>query len=59
MMNSYTFKTDSESGTIMARTLQDAMDIVRPSAAAIADGAWAWVENEDGERLTIGKENMA
>ena len=58
-MKSYTYKTDSESGAIIARTLQDAMDIVRPSAAAIADGAWAWVENEDGERLAVGEENMA
>jgi hypothetical protein len=53
-----TYKTDSESGTMEAESLDAAMDTIRPTAEQIADGAWAWVEAEDGERIYAAPENM-
>ena len=55
-MNTYEFKTDSSSGEIQAESLKDALAKVIAEEGvtdeAISDGAWAWVEDEDGERLS-------
>lgn len=53
----YTFKTDAESGTIEACSMEDALDKLDITQAMIDDGAWAWVEDENGERRYIAEEN--
>lgn len=54
----YKFATDSESGTITAIDFTDArrqLDEMVP-ASAIADGAWGWVEDQDGHRYEVGND---
>ena len=62
-MKTYNYKTDGESGSVEARTLQAALRAViceaGVSRAAVADGAWAWVEDpRTGERIYYHQENM-
>lgn len=55
-MNSYKFAADSEVGTIEAASFAAACEKLDAmiSASAVADGAWGWVEDADGERYEIG-----
>ena len=55
-MNSYKFATDSEIGTIEAESFESACKKLDAmiTEAAVADGAWGWVEDSDGERHEIG-----
>jgi len=52
----FPFATDSESGELTATSFEDAkkqlQEMVTP--ACVADGAWGWVENVDGDRYEIG-----
>ncbi len=61
-MKLYDYRTDGESGVVEADNLQDALDTVAEEAGVnpktIADGAWAWTEDSDGERLYLAEENM-
>lgn len=52
-MNSFRFATDSDSGTVVADSLQSAYASLRAkiTPAMIADGATLWVEDEAGNRL--------
>lgn len=52
----FAFKTDAESGEIYADDFEDAQEQLRKmfSEAALADGAWGWVEDLDGDRFEIG-----
>ena len=51
----YKFATDSETGTIEATTFGEAVDKLREMvpAVAVADGAWGWVQDSDGQRYRI------
>ena len=55
-MASYTFATDSDSGSLEAVNFADACrqldEMLTP--AMLADGAYGWVEDTDGERYEIG-----
>jgi hypothetical protein len=53
---SFNFATDSETGTIQAADFYAACAQLRNilTTAAIADGAWGWVEDTDGNRYKIG-----
>ena len=55
-MNKYTFATDSTSGKINADSLQDAYDAKRTEITdkMIEDGATLWVEDNHGDRITMG-----
>ena len=55
-MNTYSYATDSDHGTIKATSLEAAYTALRAKItdAMIADGATLWVESSDGERLTMG-----
>jgi hypothetical protein len=55
-MTDYAFKTDADSGHIEAPDWNDACQQLEAmfSDAMIDDGAWGWVEDEDGERHEIG-----
>ena len=55
-MNTYSYATDSTTGTIKAVSLDAAYDTLRAKITAemIADGATLWVEDAKGERLTLG-----
>lgn len=55
-MNEYRYATDSARGTISAVSLKAAYDTLRAkiSDEIIDDGAYLWVEDNDGERLTMG-----
>ena len=52
---SFRFATDSETGTIEAKTFGQAVDKLREMvpSAAVADGAWGWVQDLDGQRYRI------
>lgn len=56
IMNTYSYATDSGSGTVDADSLEEAYDDLREeiSDAMIEDGAKLWVEDADGVRLTMG-----
>jgi hypothetical protein len=51
----FRFATDSEAGTIEAADFAAACQQLRDMlpAAAVADGAWGWVEDTDGIRYKI------
>lgn len=53
----YHYATDAESGTIHAASYQAACDALDAMLTdeAIADGAWGWVEDVDGERYHRGE----
>jgi hypothetical protein len=55
-MNTYSYATDSTSGTFKAESLQAAYDDLRSKITdeMIEDGATLWVEDESGERITLG-----
>jgi hypothetical protein len=55
-MSTYSYATDSTSGTVKAESLQAAYDDLRSNItnAMIEDGATLWVEDESGERITLG-----
>jgi len=52
----FRFATDSETGTIEASCWNDACQQLHAMVTdqAIDNGAWGWVEDEDGERYEIG-----
>lgn len=55
------YSTDSGSGEIEAASLADALDAIDDEQGVtdmLHDGAWAWVEDEEGNRLYLGKENV-
>lgn len=56
----YTFKTDAEHGEIVARDFDEAKQMLCDmfNDDMIADGGWGWVDDEDGERFYVGRENM-
>lgn len=51
----YKFRTDSEVGTIEAGSWPEACQLLHVMVpdAAVVDGAWGWIEREDGERYCI------
>ena len=51
----YRYCTDATAGSIEAESLQDALDMVGPTPAQLADGAFAWVEGLDGRRISVGE----
>jgi hypothetical protein len=60
-----TYKTDAVSGTMETESLQAALDTLDAQESisdclsdCLSDGAWAWVEDMDGNRLYLGRENM-
>ena len=55
-MNTYSYATDSTTGTINATNLDAAYDAIRDKITdeMLADGATLWVEDAAGERLTLG-----
>ena len=56
-MNTYSYATDSTSGSVEAESLQAAYDSLRSKVTdeMIEDGATLWVESDDtGERITLG-----
>lgn len=55
-LHDYSFRTDAELGVITAVDFDDACEQLREMlpAAALADGAWGWVEDLDGERFEVG-----
>ena len=60
MTTAYRFATDDESGTLTAANWADAcrqLDAMF-SPAVIADGGWGWIENTDGTRHWVARENM-
>lgn len=54
----YDYRTDEEMGEVEADSLEEALEMVKPTARETKDGAWAWVEDESGERLYHAEENM-
>jgi hypothetical protein len=57
MKTSYKYATDSEIGTVQADSLQTAYASLRAKITdeMIEDGATLWVEDESGDRLTMGE----
>lgn len=56
-MKTYSYATDSSSGSVEAATLDAAYDSLRAkiSDEMLSDGATLWVAEEDGsDRLTMG-----
>ena len=55
-MNTYSYATDSSSGTVIASSLEAAYDNLRAKITdkMIEAGATLWVEDAAGERLTLG-----
>lgn len=53
----FAFATDSESGTIKAESFEEACEQLEAmfTEEALADGAWGWVEDQDGDRFLIGE----
>ena len=53
---SFRYETDSESGELVAEDFKAAKSMLDKmlTADAIADGAWGWVEDRNGERYEIG-----
>lgn len=61
-LRSYDYATDSESGTVQARTLQAAYDSLRAKIAdeQVRDGATLSVaERDGGDRITMDREGGA
>lgn len=56
-MNTYKFATDAESGSVSAESLKAAYAKLRSkiTQAMIDDGATLWVEDANGDRLTMGR----
>lgn len=57
----FAYCTDAGSGKISAESLQDALEKIDARdniMDCLENGAWAWVEGPDGDRLYIGRENM-
>jgi hypothetical protein len=54
-MKSFKFSTDSESGTIQAPDFDHAVKQLNDmfTQQMLEDGAWGWVEDEDGYRHNI------
>jgi len=57
MKTNYKYATDAEIGTVQADSLQTAYDALRSTITdeMIEDGATLWVEDETGNRLTMGE----
>ena len=55
----FNFCTDSESGTITARDFTLARMALKDMLpdAAIANGAWGWIDDQDGNRYWIAEKN--
>lgn len=55
-MNTYTYATDAVKGTVQATSLDAAYESLRATITdeMIEDGATLWVEDADGDRLTMG-----
>jgi hypothetical protein len=55
----FNFCTDSESGTITARDFTLARMALKDMLTddAIANGAWGWIDDQDGNRYWIAEEN--
>ena len=53
----YKFATDSEQGVLVARDFTEAKMMLadRLTDEVLADGAFGWVEDQDGYRHTIGE----
>ena len=53
----YKFATDSASGVMVARDFTEAKMMLadRLTDEVLADGAFGWVEDQDGYRHTIGE----
>lgn len=53
----FPFATDGESGTIKAESFEEACEQLEAMCTeeALADGAWGWVEDQDGDRFLIGE----
>ena len=58
---SYKFASDSGAGSIIATDWGAAKAWLAADVpqAAIENGGWGWIENQDGERYYVGKENVA
>jgi hypothetical protein len=56
----FSYRTDGEHGEIEARDFDAAKQMLCEmfTEAIIADGGWGWVDDEDGERFYVGRENM-
>lgn len=56
-MNTYKFATDAEIGTISAASLKAAYAALRAkiNQSMIEDGATLWVQDANGNRLTLGE----
>ena len=56
-MSTYKYATDADMGEIKADTLGAAYNQLSATItdAMIEDGATLWVEDEDGDRLTLGQ----
>lgn len=52
----FAFATDSESGFIEAATFEAACEVLKTSVpdAAVDNGGWGWVRNEDGQLFEVG-----
>jgi hypothetical protein len=59
-MSRYTYRAGAELGEISAVDFADARrrldEMISP--AIVAGGGWGWVEDKDGERYYIARENM-
>ena len=57
-MKTYRYCTDTDSGTIEAESIVDALAQIAPTEEQIENGGFAWVENpETMERLAVGEQN--
>jgi len=56
----YEYKTDSGHGVAVARDFIEAKSMLDEMVPlqAIHDGGWGWIEDKDGTRYYIAKENM-
>lgn len=56
----YTYKTDSCHGVAIARDFDEAKSMLSDMLPdeAVADGAWGWIQDQDGTRFYINKEGM-
>jgi hypothetical protein len=52
----FSFRTDSEHGRLMARDFTEAKQMLgnHLPGDAIANGGWGWVDDQDGNRFTVG-----
>jgi hypothetical protein len=55
----YQYKTDSCHGVAVARDFTEAKSMLDEMVPlqAIHDGGWGWIEDQDGTRYCIAKEN--